>query len=59
MITDDMSDIFKRLMHADDVNLSVFLTAGYPNMTACGHLIELLARHPACLLYTSDAADEV
>ena len=24
---DDMSDIFKRLMHADDVNLSVFLTA--------------------------------
>ena len=47
MITDDMSDIFKRLMHADDVNLSVFLTAGYPNMTACGHLIELLARHPA------------
>ena len=47
MITDDMSDIFKRLMHADDVNLSVFLAAGYPNMTACGHLIELLARHPA------------
>jgi tryptophan synthase alpha chain len=42
-----MVDVPQMLAGADRVQLSIFLTAGYPNKAICGELLDLLAEHPA------------
>ena len=42
----------------DDTNIKwMWLIEGRPKRCECGHWFALKS-HPACLLYTSDAADE-
>ena len=42
-----MTDIASLLSGGDGVQLSIFLTAGYPDVATCGALLDVLAAHPA------------